>query len=61
MKSKEFLVIAVACLLVVGLVVLKQTALTDEPTKMFAISGTTMVRGTPTNGVWVQATFKYGG
>lgn len=61
MKAKGILIIAVACFLAAGLVVLKESALTDETTPMLAISGTTMVRGTPTNGVWVQATFEYGG
>jgi hypothetical protein len=61
MKAKGFLVLAVTCFLVTGLVVLKETALTDNPSKMYAISGTTTVRGTPTNDVWVQATFEYGG
>jgi hypothetical protein len=61
MKAKGILIIGLICFLATGLVLLKQTARSDNPAPNPALMGITYVEGVATNGVRVDFTIQHGG
>jgi len=61
MKAKGFLILAVACFVLVALAVLKEGARSEDPAPNPALYGITYVEGVATNYVYVQFSIQHGG